>query len=76
MSERTIDPSTGVNDKSVYVGALIPLRHYALLIEEADQANVSRSDVLRWALTERYGEARPPDPRRSPHVAGEKEQET
>jgi hypothetical protein len=76
MSERTIDPSTGANDKRVYVGALIPMRHYALLVEEADQANVSRSDVLRWALTERYGEARPPGSRRSQHVAGEKEQGT
>ncbi len=50
MSERTIDPSRSANDKRVYVGALIPLRHYTLLVEEAEQANVSRSEVLRWAL--------------------------
>ena len=76
MSERSIGPSQSANDKRVYVGALIPMKHYTLLVEEADQANVSRSEVLRWALAERYGEARPPDSRRSPHVAGEKEQGT
>jgi hypothetical protein len=56
MSERTIGPSQGANDKRVYVGALIPMKHYTLLVEEADQANVSRSEVLRWALAERYEE--------------------
>jgi len=54
--ERVIDPSRSANDKRVYVGALIAVRHYTLLVEEAEQANVSRSDVLRWALTERYGD--------------------
>jgi hypothetical protein len=58
MSERTIGPSQGANDKRVYVGVLIPVKHYTLLVEEADQANVSRSEVLRWALAERYGEPR------------------
>ena len=56
MSERVIDPSRSANDKRVYVGALIAVRHYTLLVEEAEQANVSRSEVLRWALAERYGE--------------------
>ena len=76
MSERTIEPSHDANDKRVYVGALIPLRHYTLLVEEAERAKVSRSDVLRWVLTERYGEVQPRDSRRSQHVAGEKEQGT
>ncbi len=56
MRERTIDPSKDANDTRVYKGALIPMRHYTLLVEEAEQSNVSRSDVLRWALAERYGE--------------------
>jgi len=55
MGERVIEPSQVANDKKVYVGALIPVRHYTLLVEEAEQANVSRSEVLRWALDERYG---------------------
>jgi hypothetical protein len=76
MSERTTGPSQDANDKRVYVGALIQMKHYTLLVEEADQANVSRSEVLRWALTERYGGVHPPDSCRSPHVAGEREKGT
>ena len=61
MSEQVIDPSRSANDKRVYVGALIAMRHYTLLVEEAEQANVSRSEVLRWALAERYGEGETAD---------------
>jgi hypothetical protein len=54
MRERTTGPSQGANDKRVYVGALISIEHYALLVEEADQANVSRSEILRRAVAEHY----------------------
>ena len=56
MRERTTGPCQGANDKRVYVGALISIEHYVLLAEEADQANVSRSEILRRALAEHYQE--------------------
>ena len=42
-------------EHQVYVGALIPLSFYTRLVEEAQDAGVSRSEVLRRALAERYG---------------------
>jgi hypothetical protein len=74
MSERTIGPSQDANDKRVYVGALIPMKHYTLLVEEADQANVSRSEVLRRALVDRYGEGETPAAVQPP--VGDQEQDT
>ena len=73
MSERTIQPIQELRTTTrSYVGALIPLRLYHLLVEEAERAKVSRSEVLRRALAERYGEATA-----DPSVAAgqEKEQE-
>lgn len=46
----TADP----HSPRVYVGAHVPLCLYTLLVEEAEQAMVTRSDVIRWALAERY----------------------
>ena len=43
-------------EHQVYIGALVPLRFYTRLVEEAQDAGVSRSEVLRRALAERYGE--------------------
>ena len=54
MNKQNVHPAKDANEKRVYVGALIPLKHYNLLVEEAERANVSRSHVLRWALAERY----------------------
>jgi hypothetical protein len=55
MSRRCRIPSRHPYDHQVYVGALVPHRFYTSLVEEAQQAGVSRSEVLRRALAERYG---------------------
>jgi len=47
-------PTTDSDDLSVYIGALIPLRLYHLLLKEAKNAGVSRSEILRRALADRY----------------------
>ena len=56
---------------TVYVGAHIPLELYRLMTEEAEVAMVSRSEVFRRALADRYGKretaARP--------LVGDQEQE-
>jgi hypothetical protein len=54
MSKQLTNPSSDCGDHRVYVGALVPLRLYTLLVEEAEQASVSRSEVLRRALADRY----------------------
>ncbi len=54
MSKQFANPFRDCDDHRVYVGALVPLRHYTLLVEEAEQANVSRSEVLRRMLADRY----------------------
>ena len=46
----TVDP----HSPRVYVGAHVPLCLYTLLVEEAERTMVTRSDVIRWALAERY----------------------
>ena len=56
MSEPLFSQTEDADRTSVYVGAHIPLRLYRLVTEEADLATVSRSEVLRWALAERYGQ--------------------
>jgi len=38
----------------MYVGGNLPRRLFELLEQEAQQTMVSRSDVLRWALADRY----------------------
>ena len=64
MSKPFPNRSREGDDHKVYVGALVPLRFYTLLVEEAEQAGVSRSEVVRRALADRYGEGetavRPP----------------
>ncbi len=39
---------------TVFVGAHIPLRLYHLLVEEAEGARVSRSEIIRQTLADRY----------------------
>ena len=56
MSRRCRIAAGDPEEHQVYVGALIPLRFYTSLVEEAQQAGVSRSEVLRRALAERYEE--------------------
>ena len=55
MSERLTSQSKNPDGLTVFVGAHIPLRLYHLLVEEAERAEVSRSEILRWVLGERYG---------------------
>ncbi len=74
MNEQSTTPSKGSDGRKAYVGALIPLRLYACLIEEADQTNVSCSELLRRALSDRYGEPREQDPLRSKHETREEQE--
>ena len=57
MNRRHTVPQPASDDHKVYVGALVPLSFYTRLAEEAEAAGVSRSEVLRRALAERYGDA-------------------
>ncbi|HSJ54421.1 MAG TPA: hypothetical protein VLC52_11830 [Anaerolineae bacterium] len=54
MEQPTTNPGNRLDGPKVYVGAHIPLSLYQSLVQEAQQAMVTRSDVLRWALAERY----------------------
>lgn len=54
MEQPATNPGNRLDGPKVYVGAHIPLSLYQSLVEEAQQAMVTRSDVLRWALAERY----------------------
>ena len=54
MPEDFFDPAEDSNGPKVYVGAHVPLKLYTLLVEEAERAMATRSDVIRWALAERY----------------------
>ena len=49
-----LKPAADPHSPRVYVGAHVPLGLYTLLVEEAERAMVTRSDVIRWALAERY----------------------
>lgn len=53
-SDHFFDPSTDGNGPTMYVGVNLPRRLFELLEQEAQQTMVSRSDVLRWALADRY----------------------
>ena len=55
MSEQLANQSKNSGGPTVFVGAHIPLRLYHLLVEEAERAEVSRSEMLRRVLGERYG---------------------
>lgn len=54
MEQPATNPGNSLDGPKVYVGAHIPLSLYQSLVQEAAQAMVTRSDVLRWALAERY----------------------
>ena len=62
MEQPTTNPGNGLDGPKVYVGTHIPLSLYQSLVQEAAQDMVTRSDVLRWALAERY--RRPPAEKR------------
>jgi hypothetical protein len=55
MSRRLANQSKNSGGLTVFVGAHIPLRLYHLLVEEAERAEVSSSEMLRRVLGERYG---------------------
>ena len=55
MSKRSFKPTDDAGNPTVYVGALVSLRLYRLLIEEATQAGLSRSRMIGRVLAERYG---------------------
>ena len=71
MSKPFPNRSREGDDHKVYVGALVPLRLYTLLFEEAEQAGVSRSEVVRRVLADRYGEGKTA----VPPTAGNQEQQ-
>lgn len=48
------DPLKDGQGPTVYVGANIPHKLNQLLQEEAQCEMVTRSDVIRWALADRY----------------------
>ena len=55
MSKRSFKPTDDAGNPTVYVGALVSLRLYRLLIEEATQVGLSRSRMIGRVLAERYG---------------------
>ena len=55
MSRRLANQSKNPSGLTVFVGAHIPIGLYHLLVEEAERAEVSRSEMLRQVLRERYG---------------------
>jgi hypothetical protein len=57
MNRRRTTPLPDPDDHKVYVGALVPLTLYSRLVEEAEATGVSRSEVLRRALAERYSDS-------------------
>ena len=66
MPEDFFDPAADSNGPKVYVGAHIPLKLYTLLVGEAERAMTTRSDVIRWALADRY---------RKPEAGGKEQEE-
>jgi hypothetical protein len=54
MDKQTTNSVKDSGGPTVFMGAHIPVRLYRLLVEEAERAGVSRSEVLRWALARRY----------------------
>jgi hypothetical protein len=55
MSQRSTNLSQNTGQTTVFVGAHVPLGLFQRLVEEAAQAQASRSEVIRRALAERYG---------------------
>jgi hypothetical protein len=56
MSQQDSSRSKGSHKVKIYVGTYLPLTLYRRLVEEGKQAGIPRSEVLRRALAERYGE--------------------
>ena len=54
MSKQVTNSTKDSDSLTVFVGAHIPLRFYRLLVEEAEGAGVSRSEVIRRTLAGRY----------------------
>ena len=54
MSKRSFKPTDDAGNPTVYVGALVSLRLYRLLSEEATQAGLSRSRMIGRVLADRY----------------------
>ena len=54
MSKRSFNPTGDAGNPTVYVGALVSLRLYRLLSEEATQAGLSRSRMIGRVLADRY----------------------
>jgi hypothetical protein len=56
MSQQDSGRSKGSHRVKIYVGTYLPLTLYHRLVEEVERAGIPRSEVLRRALAERYGE--------------------
>jgi hypothetical protein len=54
MREPTANPGNNPDGPKVYVGAYVPLRLHHHLVAEAEGAGISRSEMLRRVLGERY----------------------
>jgi hypothetical protein len=54
MSKRSFSPTDDTDNLTVYVGAYVPYWLCRLLVEEAEQAGLSRSRMIGRALAERY----------------------
>jgi hypothetical protein len=54
MSKQATNSTKDSGRLTVFVGAHIPLQFYHLLVEEAEGAGTSRSEVLRRILANRY----------------------
>jgi hypothetical protein len=59
MSQQHSGRSKGSHKVKIYVGTYLPLPLYHRLVEEVEQAGIPRSEVLRRALADRYGEPNP-----------------
>lgn len=54
MASNQRDENGSANGPTVYVGVNLPHYLFQKLEQEAQRLMVSRSDVLRWALADRY----------------------
>ena len=54
MPDDLFDPLKDGRGPTVYVGANIPRKLNQLLQEEAQREMVTRNNVIRWALADRY----------------------
>ena len=59
MSQQHSRRSKGSHRVKIYVGTHLPLTLFHRLAEEVERTGLPRSEVLRRALAERYGEPNP-----------------